>query len=198
MDKQTLQAYEKSAVFRCDHYRLIIPTEILQHALTLFHHGGDTADIGCGSGRDVHWLNTKGLPTIGYDASPAMLTEARQAFPAIDVRMAVLPDLNEISDNTYENVLCIATIMHLVRDDIPTAIRHLARILQPDGRLLLSYRSSSQEYERESDGRLFTALPAKECAAMLNDAGLHIDTMTEQGDAYRERIRWFVFLARLQ
>ncbi|MEM8534971.1 MAG: class I SAM-dependent methyltransferase [Chloroflexota bacterium] len=198
MDKQTLQCYERSAVFRSEHYRLILPTEILQHALTLFHHGRQTADIGCGSGRDVHWLNMKGFPTIGYDASPAMLSEAHQAFPGIDVRTAILPDIREISDNTYENILCTATIMHLVRDDIPTAIHHLNRILRNDGRMLLSYRSSSQEHERESDGRLFTALPAEECATMLNDAGFYIDTMTEQADSYRERIRWFVFLARRQ
>lgn len=198
MDKQTLQAYEQSAVFRCERYRLILPTEILQHALTFFHHGGNTADIGCGSGRDVHWLNMKGFPTIGYDASPAMLVEARQAFPTIDVRTAVLPDLYEIPDGLYENVLSIATIMHLMQDDIPLAINNMARILQPDGRLLLSYRSSSQEQGRESDGRLFTALPTEGCVTILESAGLHVDTATEQEDSYRERIRWFVFLARRQ
>ncbi|NOK61309.1 MAG: methyltransferase domain-containing protein [Chloroflexi bacterium AL-W] len=198
MDKQTLHAYEQNAPLRCERYRLILPTEILQHALTLFHHGKETADIGCGSGRDVHWLNTRSFPTVGYDASPTMRTEARQAYPTIDVRTAVLPHLSEIPDCTYYNVLSIATIMHLTQNDIPTALHHLARILHTNGRLLLSYRSSSEYNEREADGRLFTALSTTTCTAMLEAAGFCINTTSEQHDPYRERIRWFIFLATRQ
>ena len=82
MDAQTLHAYESSAAVRCQHYRLILPTELLQFAQAFFHPGQLTADLGCGSGRDVDWLNRHGFPAIGYDASPAMLAEARAAYSA--------------------------------------------------------------------------------------------------------------------
>ena len=34
MDAQTLYTYETSAAARCEHYRLILPTELLQFATT--------------------------------------------------------------------------------------------------------------------------------------------------------------------
>ncbi|KVO67988.1 hypothetical protein WJ79_26935 [Burkholderia ubonensis] len=34
-----------------------------------FAPAGRTADIGCGAGRDVAWLNANGVPAVGHDAS---------------------------------------------------------------------------------------------------------------------------------
>jgi len=34
-----------------------------------FIRSGVTADIGCGSGREVAWLNANGFPAVGFDAS---------------------------------------------------------------------------------------------------------------------------------
>ena len=112
MDAQTLDAYAASAAVRCQHYRLILSTELLQFAQVFFHPGQLTADLGCGSGRDVDWLNRHGFPAIGYDASLAMLAEAHAAYPDIELYEAALPDLAGIPDSAYTNVLCSAVLMH--------------------------------------------------------------------------------------
>src|SRR5690242_1038833 len=62
MDAQTLAAYERAAGERCAHYRLIVPTELRQFAQGFFYPGQPTADIGCGGGRDVAWLNQHDFP----------------------------------------------------------------------------------------------------------------------------------------
>jgi SAM-dependent methyltransferase len=133
MNAQTLSAYEASAAVRCQHYRLILSTELLQFAHAFSHSGQLTADLGCGSGRDVDWLNRHGFPAIGYDASPAMLAEARAAYPDIELYKAALPDLAGIPDSAYANVLCSAVLMNLPRENLITAVFNLARVLQSGG-----------------------------------------------------------------
>jgi len=195
LDAQTIHAYNSTATARCELYRLILPTELLLFAPGFFHPGQPTADIGCGSGRDVVWLNEHGFPSIGYDASPAMLAEARTAYPGLDVRAAALPKLAGVPDGAYANVLCSVVLMHLLRKNLGGAVRSLARILQPGGRLLLSYRSSAVATEREADGRLFTAIPPGELTLHLDAAGLRVSKERQQVDAYRPSVRWFIFLA---
>ncbi|CAG4890996.1 class I SAM-dependent methyltransferase [Paraburkholderia saeva] len=42
---------------------------------------GQTADIGCGNGRDVAWMAANGYRVTGFDASPGLLAEARRLHP---------------------------------------------------------------------------------------------------------------------
>src|SRR5688500_5897046 len=50
-------------------------------------------DVGCGTGRAVAELAERGAKAIGVDLDPAMLTAARQRFPATDIRAADATDL---------------------------------------------------------------------------------------------------------
>ena len=194
VDTQTISVYDANAAAFCARYRLIAPTELLQHVRDFFYPGQPSADIGCGSGRDVAWLNAQGFPAIGYDASPAMLDEARAAFPSIDVREATLPDLDGIADQVYANVLCSAVLMHLRREELGSAAASLARVLRPGGRLLLAYRSSEAGGEREADGRLFTAILPGELTLLLEAARMRTIRATEQADSYRPGVTWYTLL----
>lgn len=195
MDLKTITAYEQSAAARCVQYRLILATELLQFARGFFHPGALTADIGCGSGRDVAWLVNQGFPTVGYDASAAMLAEAQKAYPTIDVRNDSLPALATIEDATYSNILCLATLMHLPASTIPAAISSIARVLQPGGRLLLSVRSSRTATIREADGRLYTLLTAEMLQEYLGSAGLGVSHVRNEADHYRSGVSWLTVLA---
>lgn len=195
MDPDTLHTYHTHATALCARYRLAAPTAMYRLIQRLFHPGQPTADIGCGSGRDVAWLVQHSFPTVGYDASSAMLAEARAAYTDMDLREASLPHLAGIPDNAYTNLLCSATLMHLHRDAIPTALCNLARILCPRGRLLLSYRHSQTPTEREPDGRLFTAIAPDALPALLHNAGFSLLTTEQQPDATRPDIQWDVLVA---
>jgi ubiquinone/menaquinone biosynthesis C-methylase UbiE len=197
MDTSTLQTYDTNATILCQGYRCAVPGALYRLIEQQFRRGQPTADIGCGSGRDVAWLFQNGFPTVGYDASHAMLAEARAAYSGIDVREASLPHLLAIPDKVYTNVLCSATLMHLHCDDIPIAITNLARILHTGGRLLISYRQSQSPTEREPDGRLFTTFPLDTLIAMFHNAGLDMLTTEQQADATRPGIWWDVLLAEL-
>ncbi len=84
MDQITLNAYESGAErFAKDWHEQPAPTDL--HALVRrFFRPGPTADIGCGSGREVAWLCANGYPAKGYDPSEALLAQARARYPGLE------------------------------------------------------------------------------------------------------------------
>lgn len=191
----TVQHYDLHAASICQHYRASTPHALYRVLGQYFHPAQPTADIGCGSGRDVAWLMAQGYPTIGYDASDAMLTEARAAYPGIVAHNASLPTLAGIADAHYANVLCSATLMHLPTAAVAPALVHLSRILQLGGRLVLTFRQSRAATEREADGRLFTPLTRHGLAPLLGAANLRVLHHEHQPDATRAGVQWVALVA---
>jgi ubiquinone/menaquinone biosynthesis C-methylase UbiE len=195
MDNPTIAVYNQNAVDIAARMREVIPARIHELIGAYFHPGAATADIGCGSGRDVAWMVEEGFPTTGYDASPGMLNEARRVYPALDFRIASLPELEVIPDATYTNVLANAVLMHLPHDAIPEALHNLARILKPGGRLLFTYRNSRNDGEREDDGRLFTAITLDILKRQLTSEGLKILHTGGIPETRRAGITWTTAVA---
>src|ERR1700742_346984 len=141
MDRSTLAAYDAdAAAFARDWHEQPAPVDLQDLVERFFIKGGVTADIGCGSGREVAWLNANGYPAIGYDASDGLLAEARRRYPGADFRRAVLPALDGIASNSFDNVLCETVIMHLPNNDVAASVHRLADIVKPGGVLYVSWR----------------------------------------------------------
>ena len=157
MDRETLLAYDgAAAAFAEDWHRQPAPADF--HAVVRrFFRPGPTADIGCGSGREVAWLAANGYPAIGYDPSAGLLAQARARYPELVFEAAALPDLAGISAGTFDNVLCETVIMHLPPDLIAPSVRRLVSILKPDGILYLSWRVTAGADQRDPQGRLYAA-----------------------------------------
>jgi trans-aconitate methyltransferase len=116
MDRATLTAYDHgAAAFAQDWHDQPAPLDLQDIVTRFFAGGGRTADIGCGSGREVAWLNANGFPAEGFDASGGLLSEARSRYPQLKFAQAELPDLQGVASSTYDNVLCETVIMHLDR-----------------------------------------------------------------------------------
>jgi SAM-dependent methyltransferase len=157
MDSATLRAYDGAAVdFAKDWHDQPPPTDL--HALVRrFFSKGPSADIGCGSGREVAWLGLNGYPAVGYDASQGLLTEARRRYPHCQFEVAALPELAQVAAAAFENVLCETVVMHLPQDAIAASVRRLRDILKPGGTLYLSWRVTRYADLRDKNGRLYSA-----------------------------------------
>jgi SAM-dependent methyltransferase len=175
IDQETLAAYDaKAAGFAQDWHDQPAPSDL--HALVRrFFIPGRTADIGCGSGREVAWLAAQGFQAIGYDASPGLLAEARARYPGLDFRHAALPDLAELADGSFANVLCETVIMHLDRAAIAPSVRRLFAILKPGGTLYLSWRVTEGADQRDAQGRLYAAFDADLVRRGLHAAAILLD-----------------------
>jgi len=169
LDKKTLDAYNSKATEYVNTW-LSQPTPLEIHDLvkTYFLKDKPTADIGCGSGREVAWLNESGYPAIGFDASKSLISIAKKQFPNFKFLQSALPKLVEIPNQAYANVLCETVIMHLPKDEIAASVQSLFRILKHHGVLSLSWRlSANAENSRESDGRLYTQIEFSDITSAL-------------------------------
>jgi SAM-dependent methyltransferase len=161
MDRPTLAAYDHgAATFAKDWHEQPAPVDLHAIVKRFFVEGGVTADIGCGSGREVAWLNASGFRTKGFDASDGLLAEARARYPDLDFAHAELPELGRIAGDTYDNVLCETVIMHIDRAQIAPSIRRMLDILKPGGIFYLSWRITGGADQRDQHCRLYAAFDA--------------------------------------
>ena len=171
MDRRTLAAYDSdAAAYARDWHEQPAPVDLHDIIRRFFIKGGATADIGCGSGREVAWLNTNGYPAVGFDASAGLLAEARSRYPHLTFAHAELPELTGIASAAYDNVLCETVIMHLDRAQIAPSVRRLLDIVKPDGILYLSWRVTDDADVRDAHGRLYAAFDASLVRAELSAA----------------------------
>jgi SAM-dependent methyltransferase len=171
MDRLTLAAYDKdAATFAKDWHEQPAPGDLQAIVARFFIKGGISADIGCGSGREVAWLNANGFPADGFDASEGLLAEARSRYPALSFAWAELPALRGIAANCYDNVLCETVIMHLNHARIARSVRRLLDIVKPGGVLYLSWRVTEDADQRDQHRRLYAAFDASVVRAELASA----------------------------
>jgi SAM-dependent methyltransferase len=176
VDRQTLAAYDRdAAAFAKDWHEQPAPVDLQDVINRFFIKGGATADIGCGSGREVAWLNADGFPAEGFDASDGLLAEARSRYPHLKFSNADLPDLARIAANAYDNVLCETVIMHLDRAHVAPSARRMLDIAKPGGIFYLSWRVTAGADLRDGHGRLYAAFDALMVRAELSTATLLLD-----------------------
>ena len=176
MDRLTLSAYDNdAAAFAKDWHEQPAPADLHDIVRRFFIPGGSTADIGCGSGREVAWLNENGFSAEGFDASHGLLTEARSRYPHLKFAHAELPDLRGIAANTYDNVLCETVIMHLDRAMIAPSVARMLDIVRPGGIFYLSWRVTEGADQRDQHRRLYAAFDPSLVLAEMSTATLLLD-----------------------
>jgi SAM-dependent methyltransferase len=176
LDRQTLAAYDNDAgAFATDWHEQPAPHDLHKIIKRHFIAGGSTADIGCGSGREVAWLKANGFPARGFDASQGLLAEARARYPQFDFAYAELPDLSGIAADTYHNVLCETVIMHLERAQIARSVRRMLDIVRPGGIFYLSWRATEGSDRRDEHHRLYAAFDASLVSAELTGTAMLLD-----------------------
>lgn len=179
MDEQTIEAYSTGASrFAAEWRDQPAPTDMYALLQRYFTPGGKTADIGCGAGRDVAWLNDHGFPTIGYDAAQGLLMQAEDAYPNLVFKHDVLPELGSIDAETFDNVLCETVVMHLPPEEVARACARLVDVLKPGGTLYLSWRVSDSASKRDGAGRLYAGFDAARVRDGLGDVRFLLDAET--------------------
>lgn len=136
-------------------------------------------DVGTGSGAAVRQAAPGVARAVGVDLSPAMIQRAEQLAAGVDgveFRVAESSDL-PFEDGSFTAVLCTTSFHHY--PDPAAAVREMARLLAPGGRLVLGDPSADRWEVRladvflrrfdESHVRLYRS---SEVAALLYGAGL--------------------------
>ena len=100
--------------------------------------GQSAADLGAGTGYITEGLLARGLHVIAIDQSPEMLEAMRKKFGAAALVEYRLGDASKlpIDDASVRYAFANMYLHHV--EDPPLAIREMARILKPRGRLVIT------------------------------------------------------------
>jgi len=173
MDKNTIESYDKDAKNIAQLHSTLIPEGIYNLIENFFVRDNKTIDIGCGIGRDTHWLNQQGYPCIGVDASVEMLSEARTLYPQETFTHDFLPKLESLTHSNFQNILCSAVLMHISQENLGLTYDRLFNLLKPNGVLILSFRGTNSADNREN-GKLYEPIKNNEIIHFFEKKGCQI------------------------
>ncbi len=127
-----------------DSIEAALDRSILKDVASLLSYGGCVADLGCGPGRVAALLAAHGVEVVGIDLSLGMLEIGRQAHPDVPFAVGNLAAL-PLADRSLDGAVCWYSIIHTEPDRLDAVFDEIARVLVPDGHVLLAFQAGTGE-----------------------------------------------------
>lgn len=113
--------------------------------------GVEVADVGCGTGRLLPYLASRGLSPSGVDLSPGMVEVARREHPGFAYEVADLREL-PFEDGSLAGVVCWFSLIYLAPGARARAFAELARVVRPGGYLVTAFKHGEGTLHRNAPG----------------------------------------------
>jgi ubiquinone/menaquinone biosynthesis C-methylase UbiE len=158
--------------------------EVLDSFADSLRGQGKVCEIGCGPGQIARYLLDRGVNMRGIDLSDEMVKCARRLNPDISFEQGDMLALN-FKDASFAGLVSFYAVIHLKRPDMTRALKEMRRVLQPGGKLLVSFHGGAGELHRDEwygqpvsiDVTLMTS---EEMAHFLAAAGLAVEKIIER------------------
>jgi len=169
------------------------PASFLLPLIARLDAGATMLDIGCGSGRDLLWLKTRGFRPTGFEQAPSLAELARHhsGCEVIDGDFAVF----DFSPLQYDALLLIGSLVHVPREDLKPLLARILAALRPGGHILLTLKEGSGE-DRNPDGRVFTLWSADDLETLFAALALKPLDLSRQISKIRPTDVWLGYLLR--
>ncbi len=183
--------YEQHATRLVTQYESLLFEDVHAGLITILPAPGATVlDIGAGSGRDAAWLAARGYDVVAVEPSEAMLAHARAKHRSSRIQWLSdsLPDLAKVRrlGLSFDLILLSAVWMHIPPAARQRALRKLATLLAPKGRIAISLRLGAPDTER---AMYEVSLP--ELTGLAQQFGLRIvHTSDSQDKLGRSEVSW--------
>ena len=187
----TIPHYETNAQQLVEQYESLSFEEVHAGILDLLPQpGGAALDVGSGSGRDAAWFAARGYDVVAVEPSDAMRARARGLHPSTRINWIndSLPDLAQVRrlGLSFDLILLSAVWMHIAPSSRERALRKLATMLAPNGRIAISLRIGEPDAKR---AMYSVSLP--ELSALAQQFGLRMISATDSHDKLgRARVSW--------
>ncbi|WNJ80113.1 class I SAM-dependent methyltransferase [Cedecea neteri] len=121
-------------------------------------------DAGCGSGRDAFAFTQMGYQVEAFDASPELVTLARE-HTCLPVKLMTFAEVD--AKDEYDGIWCCASLLHVPFVQLPGVMQKLAAALKYKGVWYFSFKYGNSE--RVKDGRSFTDINEERLATLLQN-----------------------------
>jgi SAM-dependent methyltransferase len=128
--------------------------------------GAHVLDLGCGPGDAAHRLLKAGFTVDAVDATPAMISRAREL--GVPARLATFDEIDGL--DAYDGIWASYSLLHAPRANMPATLARLHRALKPGGRLHIGMKLGTGE-KRDRLGRLYVYYTEDELVGLLEAAG---------------------------
>ncbi|PWS34807.1 methyltransferase type 11 [Falsiroseomonas bella] len=152
---------------------------------------GLVLDVGAGSGRDAAWFADHGFEVIAVEPAPKLREEAARLHPSplirwLDDRLPALSAVHRLG-LAFDLVWVSAVWQHMTPEDRPRAMRKLATLLKPGGRVVVTLRHGPAPQDRP-----MWPVDANEVERLGLDHGLALRVATERIEDRQGRadVRW--------
>jgi SAM-dependent methyltransferase len=196
MDHKTIEYYDNHAEEVSLRYEKADVSK-MRASTRYLKQGGTLLDIGCGTGRDAAKFQEEGFGVTAVDASAEMIGELHRLHPDIKNRcfQKALPfDETFVAKNKFDNISCIATLMHIDDLELFECAFQFKKMLNPCGRLLISVsinRPDLDQNDRDQLGRLFRERSAAEYQLLFERLGFSLISKEINSDGLdRSVLQW--------
>ena len=110
--------------------------------------GTPVLDLGCGLGRNAHYLATQGYDVSGVDFAKAAVTFCRQRFARFGLSGTFEQgsfDQIPFPDDSFGGIACIAALDHVLIEQARAAMKEMRRVLRLGGAILLTFDRPDQD-----------------------------------------------------
>lgn len=157
--------------------------------------GARILDLGCGPGRDLMALRSRGHDPIGIDGCPSFVEMAR-AHSACDVWLQDFLQLS-LPPHAFDGVYANATLFHVPRSELPRVLGEIRRCLTEDGVLFASIPRGDDQ-EGWSGSRYGVWHSIEGWRSFLTEAGfVEMESYLRPDDVPPEERRWFASVWRV-
>ena len=107
----------------------IDPAPFLSGFIRQLSPGDHVLDVGCGSGRDLLWMQHKGLVVTGFERSPGLAGLARQHAGC----RVIEGDFTtyDFAPLAIDAILMTGALVHVPHDHLPGVLKNILRALDP-------------------------------------------------------------------
>ena len=165
----TVQFYENNAEQFAQDTLNVDMSALYERFLGMLAPSSRILDAGCGAGRDAAAFLRLGYQVEAFDAS-AKLVEIAQRVTGIAVQHSTF--LNFSSPEPFAGIWACASLLHVPASSMSATLQHLARLLQPQGVIYVSFKYGADDVER--NGRHFTNCTEQRLQDFLVGTGLSI------------------------
>jgi SAM-dependent methyltransferase len=171
----TTRSYDKFAQEYCSHHATLSEVGSQLDRFIELVKNGTILDVGCGHGRDLGFLSSKGFRTVGIDLSEKLLRIAREGtrgeLARMDMRMMGFPS------EMFDGIWACASFLHIPKSEALRALSEFYRVLKPNSAMYLSVkRGDSENFAETEPGfvRFFSYYTPEEIKGFLVRSGFDI------------------------
>ncbi|WP_084287816.1 class I SAM-dependent methyltransferase [Desulfovermiculus halophilus] len=172
----------------------IDPSSFLRPLTGYLSPGARILDIGCGSGRDMLWLQQKGFTCWGLELSSPLAGLARRhtGLPVIEADFESF----DFQKMDMDALILVGALVHVPQARFKPVLARILRALKKSGGHVLITMKKGRGREIGPDGRVFYLWPEGDLIRVFTDCGLVNLQHWIQESAIRRTDTWMGFVLR--